>query len=251
MRGGDMSVWELFDRGGLLMYAIAIASVVALGAFIERMAALRESRVAPKEWIAKIFVLVDAGKIVEAEAECASSTTHLAPVFAAVVRHRDEPLPLVREAGEEAGRREAARLERFVGVLGTVASVGPLLGLLGTVTGMISVFQRVAESGVSSPLEMASGIWEALVTTAFGLGVGIPALLLHRYTLSVVDKRILGLEEAAVELVARLEIPDLDDPASSTLTAEASEPDALDAKQAGRHVEDPRTGARNRRVYRS
>ena len=201
-----MNVFELFERGGLLMYVIGAASVVGLAAFVERMVALRSVNVAPEDFVRRVFELVDTGKFEAAEGACRESTTHIAPVFSAILRHRDEVLPLVREAGEEAGRREAARLERFVGVIGTVASIGPLLGLLGTVTGMISVFQRVNDTGVSSPLEMAGGIWEALVTTAFGLGVGIPALLLHRYTLSVVDKRVLALEDAAVAMVDRLEL---------------------------------------------
>ncbi len=206
-----MNVVELFERGGFLMYAIGGASVVGLTAFAERMVALRPSKVAPEAFVRSVFDLVDAGKFEAAEGACHASTTHVAPVFAAILRHRNEVLPLVREAGEEAGRRQAARLERFAGVIGTVASVTPLLGLLGTVTGMISVFQRVSDTGVSSPLEMAGGIWEALVTTAFGLGVGIPALLLHRYTLSVVDKRVLELEDAAVSLVDRLDLLDVDD----------------------------------------
>lgn len=217
-----MNVFDLFERGGFLMYAIAAASVVGLAAFVERMVALRPSKVAPEDFVQNVFALVDAGKFEAAEGACHTSDTAVAPVFSAILRHRDEVLPLVREAGEEAGRRQAARLERFAGVIGTVASVGPLLGLLGTVTGMISVFQRVADTGVSSPLEMAGGIWEALVTTAFGLGVGIPALLLHRFTLSVVDKRVLSLEDAAVGLVDRLDLADVpDEPGAVPVDASA------------------------------
>jgi biopolymer transport protein ExbB len=121
-------------------------------------------------------------------------------IFAAILKKAGQPLPFVKEAAEEVGRQEAARLERFVGALGTVASITPLLGLLGTVTGMIGVFQRVAETGVGNPLDMAAGIWEALLTTAFGLGVGIPALLAHRFTLSRVDTLVLELEEEALRM---------------------------------------------------
>jgi biopolymer transport protein ExbB len=202
MRGVD--VLELFSRGGVVMYAIALCSVVGLAVFLERMWALQRVKVLPRGLMAKIRELLAKGALDDALLLCEQSRTSVGGIFRAVLKYADEPLPVVKEAAEEAGRQEAARLERFVGALGTVASVGPLLGLLGTVTGMIAVFQRVAETGVGNPLDMAQGIWEALLTTAFGLAVGIPALLAHRFTLSRVDTLVLELEEEALGLLELL-----------------------------------------------
>lgn len=196
-----MDLLDLFQRGGLLMYAIAGVSVFGFAVFLERMWAMQRSKVLPKGLMARVTDLAKQGRVKDALLLCAESRTSIGAIYRAVLKHALEPLPVVKEAAEEAGRQEAARLERFVGALGTVASVGPLLGLLGTVTGMISVFQRVADTGVGSPLDMAAGIWEALLTTAFGLSVGIPALLAHRYTLGKVDRLVLELEEEALHLV--------------------------------------------------
>lgn len=186
------------------MYAIALASIVGLAVFLERMWMLRASQVLPHGFGARIRERIEAGALREAWLLCVENPSGLAAIFREMLRRADDPLSLVKEAGEGAGRRVAARLERGAGALGSVATVGPLLGLLGTVTGMIGVFQRVVEVGLGSPLEMAAGIWESLVTTAFGLSVGIPALLMHRYTLGLVDRRVLALEEEAAALLESL-----------------------------------------------
>ncbi|MFZ9887565.1 MAG: MotA/TolQ/ExbB proton channel family protein [Myxococcota bacterium] len=199
-----MEVVELFQRGGIIMYAIGIASVAGFAVFTERMWALQRAKVLPRGLMQKVHELLVDDKRQEALLLCEQSRTSIGSVYRSVLRHALDPLPVVKEAAEDSGRREAARLERFVGTLGTVANVGPLLGLLGTVTGMIAVFQRVAETGVGSPLEMAAGIWEALLTTAFGLAVGIPALLAHRFVLARVDALVLELEEEALALLELL-----------------------------------------------
>lgn len=210
-----MEVLDLFGRGGAVMYVIAAASVIGLAVFLERMWALQRSKVAPRSFITRVLDLVEKGQPKEAALVAAENRSSAGAVFRAILRKAGDPLPFVKEAAEEAGRQEAARLERFVGALGTVASVSPLLGLLGTVTGMISVFQRVAETGVGNPLDMAAGIWEALLTTAFGLGVGIPALLVHRFTLSRVDVLVLELEEEALRLAEMVGAPMPIDPSAN------------------------------------
>lgn len=195
-----MEVADLFSRGGAVMYVIAAASVVALAVFLERMWSLQRAKVCPRDLVERTLKLVGEGEVAKAETVVNEARSSVGAIYSAILKKAGQPLPFVKEAAEEVGRQEAARLERFVGALGTVASITPLLGLLGTVTGMIGVFQRVAETGVGNPLDMASGIWEALLTTAFGLGVGIPALLAHRFTLSRVDGMVLELEEEALRL---------------------------------------------------
>lgn len=196
-----MNLDDLFTRGGPVMYAIAGFSVFGVAVFFERLWALQRAKVLPRGFVERVTSMLRAGKADEASAVCSENPSSIARIFRVILRHQHDPIPLIKEAGEEAGRQQAAAIERFVGALGTVASVTPLLGLLGTVTGMIGVFQRVAETGVGNPLDMAAGIWEALLTTAFGLGVGIPALIGHRFLLARVDKMVLELEADSLHLV--------------------------------------------------
>lgn len=196
-----------FEKGGPVMYVLAVCSVVAVTIFVERLWAMRASRVVPPRLLPEVAELLRAGKLAEAVARCVGSDTSAGAVFGAVLRRANEPEARVREVAQEVGRREAARLERFVEAVGVVSALGPLLGLLGTVLGMIKVFQRVNELGAGSPVEMAAGIWEALVATAMGLLVGIPALVMYRVLLARADALVLRLEDEAVQLVELLRRP--------------------------------------------
>ena len=199
-------VLDYFHKGGPVMFVLVGASVMAVALFVERMLALRTGRVAPRRLLDEVAELVRAQKVAEAVARCVGSGTPAGAIFAAVLRRAEAgaPEPAMKEAAQEVGRREAARLERFVEGIGVVAALGPLLGLLGTVLGMIKVFQRVNEVGAGSPVEMAAGIWEALLATAMGLIVGIPALVMYRAVLARVDALVLRLEDEAVLLVEAL-----------------------------------------------
>lgn len=200
-----MNIADLFQRGGPTMYVIAAASVIALTLFIERLWALRTSRVVPQRLILEVSELLRGGKIAEAIGRCAGSASTAGAVFAAVLKKAHEPVDVIKEVASDVGRREAQRLERGLEALGVIAALGPLLGLLGTVLGMIKVFQKVNELGAGSPVEMAAGIWEALLATAAGLMVGIPALVMHRFLISRVDGLVLRLEDEAVLLVDLVE----------------------------------------------
>lgn len=194
-------MWDLFQRGGILMYFIAGCSVIALAVLLERLWSLRRRRVIPASFIGKVRELVAGDHTSEAQVLCQNDPSSIAAVFAGGLRHLGAPRNQIKEALEEAGRHEAASLERYVGVIGTVAAISPLLGLLGTVTGMIRVFQDITVQGVGNPADLASGIWEALITTAYGLVVAIPALVAYRYLGSRVDQLTLEMEEEALELV--------------------------------------------------
>ncbi len=195
---------ELYLKGGATMFVLTACSVVAVAVFVERLLALRMSRVAPRSLLAEVGELVRAGKVAEALARAVGSSSAAGAIFTAVLRKHGAPEAALKEAAQDAGRREAARLERFVEAIGVVAALGPLLGLLGTVLGMIKVFQRVNEVGAGSPVEMAAGIWEALLATAYGLIVGIPALVMYRAVLGRIDRLVLRLEDEAVALVEAL-----------------------------------------------
>lgn len=194
-------MWTLIRTGGPLMIPILAGSVLALGVFLERMLALRRHRVIPATLAMQIQTALVLGDWESARTLCNSARTPLERILLVVLRHPRLSRSALKERVEEVGRREAAELERLVGTVGVIASVAPLLGLLGTVTGMIGVFQEVVTAGLGNPAAFASGIWEALLTTAAGLTVGIPAYLGWRYLVSKVDRLVLQLEETALQVV--------------------------------------------------
>jgi biopolymer transport protein ExbB len=199
-----MDALDYFTKGGPVMYVLTACSITAVALFIERLWAMRADRVVPRHLGTEVNELLRGGKHAEALARVIGSHSPAGAVFAAVLRRSDLPEPALKEAAQEVGRRETARLERFVEIIGLISALGPLLGLLGTVFGMIKVFQKVNEVGAGSPVEMAAGIWEALLATAFGLLVGIPALVMYRFLLSRADSLVLALEDEAVALIETL-----------------------------------------------
>lgn len=197
-------MFDLFQRGGLLMWIIAACSVGALAVLFERLWSLRRARVVPRNFVATLRDLIKKDQSAEAQVLSENNSSSIATVLAAVFKHRAAGRAAMKEAAQEQGRREATALERFVGVIGTVAAIAPLLGLLGTVTGMIRVFQNVTSNGVGNPADLASGIWEALITTAYGLMVAIPALVAYRYLLSRADSLVMEMEEETSEMIELL-----------------------------------------------
>lgn len=193
-----MELLEYLTRGGVVMYPIAFVSLVALTIFIERIMSLKQGRIIPSDLVVKAHDLVQSGDYSRAKEIISKSHSSVAQLLMQVIDKKDSPIPLIKESIEEQGRQESAHLEKFVGALGTIASIAPLLGVLGTVMGMIVAFQAVNESGYASPTDMAAGVWEALLTTAFGLSVGIAALIGHRYLLSKIDGLVLQLERESI-----------------------------------------------------
>ncbi len=202
------ATYEFLAKGGVLMVPILLCSVIALALFLERTWALQRARVLPRRLMELVLELLNERKASEAETVCASSSSGIAQVALAGLRRRGKPRALVREALEETGRREVSLLGRFVGGLGTIASISPLLGLLGTVAGMIRVFKQVVDEvavhGHVNPGALANGIWEALITTAAGLSVAIPTYIAYRYLESRIDRIAVEMEEYALGLADHL-----------------------------------------------
>lgn len=194
-------MYEFLVKGGPLIVPIALASVVALGVFLERIYSLARNRVLPDAFIARIEGLVREARISDALLLCQEHDNPMARVMAAALRHPKRSRERVKEAVEEVGKFEGAQLERYVEVVGTMASITPLLGLLGTVFGMIKVFQKVESAGLGDPTVFASGIWEALITTAVGLSVAIPAFIFYKYLLARVDRLVLEMEERSLQII--------------------------------------------------
>ncbi len=194
----------LFVKGGLVMYPIIAGSVLALALFLERLWSLRRERVIPPDFRTRVRALVRAGKLSEAEVLCQENGSSLAVIIGTGLREAGKTRAEIKEAVNDVGRREVAHLERYVDFLGTIAAVEPLMGLLGTVTGLIRAFQRVEgqalKGGGVNPGDLAGGIWEALITTAAGLVVAIPAYLAYRYLLARITTLLVEMEEDSLEV---------------------------------------------------
>jgi biopolymer transport protein ExbB len=192
---------DFIAKGGYLMIPILLCSVISLAIIIERFVNLREDKVIPKDFFNRIKGLLLEGHINEVLSICSKSNKPIAKIIeAGIMKYyfgRDE----IKEAIEDAGRHEIAYLEKYLNILSTIAGVTPLLGLLGTVWGMIKVFNVISTAGVGQDYQlMAVGISEALITTAAGLAVAIPALVFHNFFSERADKLILKMEKSSMEL---------------------------------------------------
>jgi biopolymer transport protein ExbB len=200
-------MWEVYEflaRGGPIMIPIALGSVTALAILFERLWSLRWAVIAPPKLVEGVTALVDKGDGDAALEACRRSPAPLARILAACLRYRALPRADIKEAIEDVGRREVALLGRLVEALGIIAAISPLLGLLGTVTGMIQAFRQVvaaASRGAIDPSRLANGIWEALITTAAGLSVAIMAFLAYRYLQGRLNRLAAEMERSALGLL--------------------------------------------------
>jgi len=194
-------MYELFFKGGILMYPIALCSIIAVGIFFERMWVLRRGRVLPPDFLIEVEDLVMRRKRPEAMSLCKRDNSSIAHVIRVGIENYGKKRDVIKEKIEEVGRREAASLERYINVIGTIAGISPLLGLLGTVSGMIKSFNIISIQGVADPASLAGGISEALITTAAGLVVAIPTFVIYRYLANKADSLILEMEENSIKMV--------------------------------------------------
>jgi biopolymer transport protein ExbB len=204
-----MDVKELFEQGGPLMWAILASSIVGVAVFIERLWSLQRAKLLPRAFVDRIRGLVAKRKTSEALLLCEENRSAIASIMAAGLRTFANGLPrdAIKESVEEVGSREVARMGRNVEIVGTVAAVSPLLGLLGTVVGMIQVFKNFVDAykeGAVGPEAFAEGIWQALITTAYGLVVAIPMLVIYKYLQGRNDRIVVDMEEDALGLVDML-----------------------------------------------
>jgi biopolymer transport protein ExbB len=213
---GLSGFWEFMDKGGVVMWPILASSVIGLTLFLERAWTLRRGRVIPGIFVERVRHLIVDGRRDEALRLAAQNGSPVANIVATAIRHVGSPRDVMRERVEEAGRHEAATFGQFVEWLGVVGAIAPLLGLLGTVTGMVSAFQRVEAMGYSDPRVISGGIWEALLTTVFGLIVAIPVYIGYRYISNRVNDLTDALERESAPIVERLSlVPARVDAASS------------------------------------
>lgn len=192
---------ELMHAGGWLMWPIVLCSVIAMAVVIERAWILRRRRIMPENLVTRIWQLHRQDQLTEKRIEEIRDGSPLGRMLAAGLVNRNHSREVMKEAIGDSGRHVVSEMERYLTTLGTIASVTPLLGLLGTVFGMIDIFGVIMNAGTGNAAVLAGGISKALVTTAAGLSVGIPTLMLHRYFDSRVGKLAIDMEEQALRLV--------------------------------------------------
>lgn len=197
-------MWELFQAGGPFMWPIALCSAIAVAIIFERLWTLQKRRVMPPDLTRRIFSLVESGQVNDKVIAALESNSPLGVILAAGLQHRHRPREMMMERLEDAGRHVAHDLERFLNTLGTIAGVAPLLGLLGTVTGIIKSFEAIYAAGLGDPRAFSGGIAEALLATAFGLLVAIPSLVAHRYLRGRVDRMVVQIEKDVVRFADAL-----------------------------------------------
>ena len=196
------TLFELMRLGGPIMWVILGASVVAAAVFAERMFEYRKISIPLDPFLDGIASLVKEGRFQEALERCDEAHGPAVRVIQAALLKRDMPLMDLRESLQEVGQLQVPRLEKNLSILATVGYISPLLGLLGTVTGMIHVFQTVSGARGTVPVgELAGGVWEALLTTAGGLVVAIPAYVAYNYLASRMSSEVNDMERAGIEMI--------------------------------------------------
>lgn len=192
---------DLIVKGGVFMIPIILCSIIALAIFLERLWVFRHNRILPDRLIHEVGNLLTEKKIAEALSLCQRVASPISNVISAGLRRSGKGMWLVKEAIEERGGREAVILEKRVGILATIANLTPLLGLLGTVSGMIKTFNVISMQGVGNPSSLAGGIAEALITTAAGLCVAIPTLVCYRVLRDKAESLIFEMEENSLNII--------------------------------------------------
>jgi len=198
-------VLEIILAGGWLMAPIILCSILALTIIAERFWTLRRSKVVPKGLGEQVKDWAARHELDRRHTEQLRSESALGRVLAAALINRNRSRDLIKEAVEDTGRHVVHELERFLNTLGTIAGISPLLGLLGTVIGMIKVFSAILVHGVGNANELAGGISEALITTAAGLTVAIPSFFFYRYFKGQVEEYVVSMEEQAINLIEAIE----------------------------------------------
>ncbi len=194
-------MFELIINGGWLMLPIILCSIGAMGIVAERFWTLRRNKILPPEVVPYVWRLIKENKLDAPTLRRVKQNSPLGAILVSGLVNRNFGREMMKSSIEETGRQVVYELERFLNSLGTIASIAPLLGLLGTVVGMIKVFAAIMLHGVGDPGILAGGISEALLTTAAGISVAIPSLIFHRYFERLIDEYVLNMEEEALKLI--------------------------------------------------
>lgn len=194
-------MWELIKSGGWLMLPIVIASMLAVAIVLERAWALRSSRVAPQDLLARVWQWIRNNELNADKLKQLRANSPLGEILAAGLLNSKHGRDIMKESIEESASHVIHDMEKNLGLLGTIAVISPLLGLLGTVVGIIEAFMAVTSSGLNDPTMLAGGISKALITTAGGIVVAIPAMVMHRWFQRHIQDITVEMEQQAIKLV--------------------------------------------------
>ena len=194
-------MFELIRAGGFLMWPILACSIISMAIIAERFWSLRQAKIAPTNLVANVWQWHKSDQLDAKRIQALRTNSPLGMILAAGLLNRKHSREIMKESIEEVGRLVAHGLERFLNTLGTISSITPLLGLLGTVIGMIKVFTVITSQGIGDPSILSEGISEALLTTAAGLSVAIPSLMFYRYFRGNVDDLVVTMEQEALKMV--------------------------------------------------
>jgi biopolymer transport protein ExbB len=193
-------LFAIIQAAGWPIWPLLIASIIGLALIIERLVYLRRARILPDNLLAEVVRVYQQGRLNEDVIDKLEQNSPLGQVLAAGLRNLDAPREVMKEAIEESGQAAAHRLERYLTSLGTIASLAPLMGLFGTVIGMIEIFGSQSAAG-TNPAQLAHGISIALYNTGFGLAIAMPALVFYRHFRALVDSFVVELEQQAIRFV--------------------------------------------------
>lgn len=198
-------MWELVKAGGWMMLPIILCSIAAAGIIAERLWTLRPARITPSHLLGQVWLWIKDKQLNSQKLKELRASSPLGEILAAGLANSKHGREIMKECIEEAAARVVHELERYLNALGTIAGIAPLLGLLGTVLGMIDIFSAFMGSNMANASVLAGGIAKALITTAAGLFVAIPALFFHRFLQRRVDELVVGMEQEAIKLVEVLQ----------------------------------------------
>ncbi len=194
-------MFEIIKAGGWLMAPLILCSIVAVAIVAERLWTLQTQRVAPEHLAAQVWNWLKNGELDDERLQALRANSPLGRILAAGLAQRHAARETMNEAIEDSGRHVVHELDRYLITLGTIATISPLLGLLGTVLGIMRVFAAISASGLGNPAALAGGISEALTTTVAGLAVAVPAYIMHRYLRGKVDDLVVRMERETLRLV--------------------------------------------------
>ncbi|MBN2354615.1 MotA/TolQ/ExbB proton channel family protein, partial [candidate division KSB1 bacterium] len=198
----SMSLFDIIVKGRIMMIPIILCSFIAVIIFVERYLALRKIRINSRKFVLQVKNLIMHNRLDEAILLCKNTPGPIAGITKAALLKRNRPRDEIKDAIESAGQAEIYHLERYMGILATIAAIAPMFGFLGTVTGMIRAFMQLQERGGNVDAGvLAGGIWEALLTTAAGLIVGIPALIGYNWIQAKVEHHVFEMQESSNEML--------------------------------------------------
>lgn len=200
----ESSFLEFVRKGGFFIYPIILCSVVGLAIFLQKIWILRPKKIIPEQFLSTLYDLISQGKFGDARIFSRANESPIARIASTALEYYDRPKDELKEKIEESGRKEANDLSRYIEGLGAISNVSTLLGLLGTISGMIKIFRVIAEQPIVNPPSLAGGISEALYTTALGLLVAIPAFIAYKYTSGKAGEITADMEDEGVSIMEEI-----------------------------------------------